>query len=483
METLEPRGLYYAGGWQRPATDATIVTRNAATLETVGSTSAATPEDVDAAVRGVRRALDEPDGWSSWSAADRADRLEALADALATRGPRIAQVVSAQNGMPIQLAAQLEAGMPAATLRYYADFIREKDFAPLRAGRHGGTAQVREEPVGVVAGIVPWNFPQTLAFTKLAPALAAGCGIVLKPSPETALDSLLVADALEEAGFPAGVVGILPGGAEVGAALVAHPGVDKVSFTGSTEVGRSIAEQCGRLLRPASTELGGKSAAVLLEDVDLTKRWGDLFGAALLNNGQTCYATTRLLVPRSRYEELVGSVAAFVGSLVVGDPSDPTVQVGPLVSERQRDRVISLIATGVAEGGRVVVGGGPGERFGPGWFVEPTVVADVDTTSTLAQTEIFGPVLTITPYDDVAEAVSLANATPFGLCGTVWTEDLALGARVAGRLHAGAVGVNGYVPDPAFSFGGWKASGLGRELGPEGLAGYLRVQTVHLAAG
>lgn len=480
MEALEPRGLYYAGGWQRPATDSTIVARNAATLEVIGSTSAATPADVDAAVLGARRALEDPHGWSSWSAAERAKMLDALAEAFTARGQDIARVVSAQNGMPMQLASQLEAGMPAAALRYYADVIREKDFAPLRPGRHGGTARVREVPVGVVAGIVPWNFPQTLAFTKLAPALAAGCSIILKPSPETALDSLILAEVIEQAGLPNGVIGILPGGPEVGQALVGHPDVDKVSFTGSTEVGRSIAEQCGRLLRPVSTELGGNAAAVFLDDVDMTHRWWDLFGAALLNNGQTCYATSRLLVPRSRYDEFVDSVAEFVGSLTVGDPSNPEVHVGPLVSQRQRDRVVSLIENGVAEGGRVVVGGGAGDDLGAGWFVEPTVIADVDNSSTIAQTEIFGPVLTLTAYDDAADAVRLANATPSGLCATVWTEDADLGEGVASRLQVGAAGINGYVPDPAFSFGGWKASGLGRELGPEGLAGYLRIQSVHL---
>ncbi|QWF22302.1 aldehyde dehydrogenase [Nocardioides sp. LMS-CY] len=474
--------MYYGGSWRRPARDATIVARNAATLELVGSTSAASVDDVDAAVGHARRAVDDAGGWPSWPAAERADKLEALAKAFTARADRIAATVTAQNGMPIQLASQLEAGMPAAALGFYADLIREKDFAPLRAGRHGGTARVREVPVGVVAGIVPWNFPQTLAFTKLAPALAAGCSIILKPSPETALDSMILADAIDEAGIPAGIIGILPGGPEVGEALVSHPGVDKVSFTGSTEVGRAIAERCGRLLRPVTTELGGKSAAVFLEDVDMSHRWWDLFGVALLNNGQTCYATTRLLVPRSRYDELVGSIAEFVGALNVGDPSRPETQVGPLVSRRQRDRVKALIATGVEEGGRVVVGGGSGDSFGAGWFVEPTVIADVDNGSTIARTEIFGPVLTVTPYADVAEAVRLANDTPFGLCGTVWTEDAELGENVAARLEAGAVGVNGYVPDPAISFGGWKASGLGRELGPEGLAGYLRVQSVHLGA-
>lgn len=474
-----PQGLYYGGGWHRPASAVTIEARSATTLEVLGQVAAATPADVDAAVEAARRAVDTPGGWASWSAGDRADKLEALAVAIQARGPAIAEAVSAQNGMPIQLASQLEAEMPAATLRFYADLIRGKDFAPLRAGRHGGTARVREVPVGVVAGIVPWNFPQTLAFTKLAPALAAGCAIILKPSPETVLDSVLLAEALDEAGIPAGVVGILPGDAEVGQAMVTHDGVDKVSFTGSTAVGRRIAEQCGQLLRPVNTELGGKSAAVFLDDVDMSSRWGDLFGVALLNNGQTCYATTRLLVPRSRYEELSSSVAEFVTSLVVGDPLDQKTQVGPLVSERQRDRVLSLIETATAEGGRVIVGGSKvgGED---GWFVQPTVIADVDNSSTIAQAEIFGPVLTLTPYGDVAEAVELANDTPYGLCGTVWTEDAERGEAVAAQMEAGAVGVNGYVPDPAFSFGGWKASGLGRELGPEGLAGYLRIQSLHL---
>ena len=428
----------------------------------------------------ARRTFDDPQGWSSWSPEDRAHVLERLADALEARGEETAHRVSMQNGMPISIALQLEAVFPAVVARYYAGLVRSVEFDEERAGLLGGTIRVARKPVGVIAAIVPWNYPQTLAMFKLAPAIAMGCTVVMKPSPETVLDSLLLAEAADEAGLPAGVLNIVPAGREVGAYLVAHPGVDKVAFTGSTAAGRKIAEVCGRLLRPVSLELGGKSAAIVLEDADLSDAGEALFGATLLNNGQTCYLGTRVLAPRSRYDEVVETIAAIASSMPVGDALDPATMIGPMASSRHRDRVEGYIRTAREEGARLVTGGGRPE--GRGWFVEPTVFADVSNDQTIAREEVFGPVLAIIPYDGEEDAIRIANDSDYGLGGSVWTTDADHGTDVARRVQTGTIGVNQYLPDPAAPFGGVKGSGLGRELGPEGLVAYQQLQSIYLPA-
>ncbi|WP_267489538.1 aldehyde dehydrogenase family protein [Enemella evansiae] len=316
---------------------------------------------------------------------------------------------------------------------------------------------------------------------KLAPALAAGCTLVIKPSPETVLDAFLLAEAVEAAGLPAGVVNVVPAGREVGAYLVAHPGVDKVAFTGSTAAGRAIAETCGRLLRPVTLELGGKSAAIVLEDaeLDLAQIGEGLFTSTLLNNGQTCFLGTRVLAPRSRYGEVVDAFSAFATSLQVGPASAPETQIGPMATAAQRDRVEAYIAKGRSEHGQITAGGKRPE-LDRGFFVEPTVFAGLSNSSTLAREEIFGPVLTVIAYDGVDDAVRIANGSDFGLGGTVWTADPERGAEVARRVRTGTIGVNRYIPDPAAPFGGVKNSGIGRELGPEGLAAYQQLQSVYL---
>ncbi|MFI5590078.1 aldehyde dehydrogenase family protein [Amycolatopsis sp. NPDC051758] len=321
----------------------------------------------------------------------------------------------------------------------------------------------------------------TLTAFKLGPALAMGCAVVLKPSPETVLDAQLLAEAVEEAGFPPGVINVVQGGREVGAHLVAHPGVDKVAFTGSTAAGRQIAETCGRLLRPVTLELGGKSASIVLDDADLVANLDSLFGATLMNNGQTCDLGTRVLAPASRYDEVVDTLTAFAGGLSVGDALDPATQIGPMASARQRDRVEGYIAKGLGEGARLTTGGGRPAGQAQGWFVEPTVFADVDNRSTIAQEEIFGPVLSVIKYQDVDDAVAIANDSAFGLGGSVWTTDPARGQAVAQRIQTGTIGVNTYQVDPAAPFGGVKDSGLGRELGPEGLTAYQAVQSMYLS--
>ncbi|MFI7705109.1 aldehyde dehydrogenase [Nonomuraea sp. NPDC049480] len=474
--------FFIGGAWVSPATDGVLAPINASTEERLGQVPEGAEADIDAAVAAARRAFDDPSGWSSWEPARRAEVMDRLADAIDRRADGFVERVSAQNGMPVAVARQLETGYPSAVLRYYAGLARAAAFEETRDGLFGGSIEVRRMPVGVVAAIVPWNFPQALSMFKIAPAMATGCTLVIKPSPETVLDSYLLAEAVEEAGVPAGVVNIVPAGREVGAYLVAHPDVDKVAFTGSTAAGRIIAETCGRLLRPVTLELGGKSAAIVLDDADLDlgKIGQGLFGATLLNNGQTCFLGTRVLAPRSRYAEVVDAFTALAGSLTVGDAADPATQIGPMATARQRDRVESYIAKGRGEGARVTTGGGRPAGLDRGWFVQPTVFADVDNSSVIAQEEIFGPVLSLIPYDGVDDAVRIANDSDFGLGGTVWTSDPERGAAVAHRVRTGTIGVNRYIPDPAAPFGGVKASGLGRELGPEGLAGYQQVQTVYV---
>jgi aldehyde dehydrogenase (NAD+) len=478
--SLDTDKLFIGGDWVPSRGTGRIEVVSPSTEEHVGSVPDGTEADMDVSVAAARRTFDDPTGWSSWSPADRADVLERLAEALEARGEETARRVSMQNGMPISIALELEAVFPASVARYYAGLIRSTELEEERAGLLGGMTRVVRKPVGVVAAIVPWNYPETLAMFKLAPAMAMGCTVVIKPSPETVLDSLLLAEAAEEAGVPAGVLNIVPAGREVGAYLVAHPGVDKVAFTGSTAAGRSIAEVCGRLLRPVSLELGGKSAAIVLEDADLSEAGEALFGATLLNNGQTCYLGTRVLAPRSRYEEVVDTFAAIAKGMPVGDALDPATMIGPMVSSRHRDRVEGYIRTAREEGARLVTGGGrPGGR---GWFVEPTVFADVSNDQTIAREEVFGPVLSVIPYDGEEDAVRIANDSEYGLGGSVWTSDADHGTDVARRIQTGTIGVNHYLPDPVAPFGGVKGSGLGRELGPEGLVAYQQLQSIYLPA-
>ncbi|MFJ4659045.1 aldehyde dehydrogenase [Nocardia sp. NPDC088792] len=476
--TVDYNLLFVGGGWKQPATSNRITAYAASTGEPVGSVPEALRPDVDAAVAAARAAFDDPAGWPRFPASERAAVLERFAEAFAARGPEIACRVSIQNGMPISLSGVLEASAPPMLLRYYAELTEKWSKPDVRPGRFGGRAIVVPEPVGVVAAIVPWNVPQGITFMKIAPALAAGCTVVLKPSPETVLDAFLMAEAAHEAGLPPGVLNIVPGGEDTGRHLVRHVGVDKVSFTGSTTAGREIAATCGGLLRPVSLELGGKSAAIVLPDVDLTTLMDRFFRATLLNNGQLCWLGTRVLAPRSRYDEIVDAVTGLAKSLVVGDPLDPETQLGPLVSARHRDRVAAAIDCGVRDGARLTAGGSCPE--GPGWYLDATVFADVDNGSALAREEIFGPVLAVIPYRDEDEAIAIANDSEYGLGGSVWTADPDRGLAVARRVHTGSIGVNGYANDPVAPFGGVKASGFGRELGPEGLATYQVSKSIYI---
>jgi aldehyde dehydrogenase (NAD+) len=480
--TIDSDELFIGGEWVKPRGSDRISVLAASTEEPVGSVPDGTNADIDVAVRAARAAFEDPSGWSSWSSEDRALALERLAGAMQDRGEEIAHRVSLQNGMPISLALQIEAVFPAVLAQYYGGLIRQTALKEDRQGLLGGTIEVLRKPVGVVGAIVPWNYPQTLAMFKLAPLLAAGCTVVMKPSPETVLDSLLLAEAILEAGLPAGVVNIVPAGREVGAYLVEHADVDKIAFTGSSASGRLIARRCGELLRPVTLELGGKSAAIVLDDADLAGATEALFGATMMNNGQTCVNCTRVLAPRARYDEVLEVFSGLADALVVGDSLDPATQVGPMASARQRDRVEGYIEKGRAEGGRIVAGGGRPPEQDRGWFVQPTIFADVANSDTIAREEIFGPVLAVIPYDGVDQAVAIANDSEFGLGGSVWSRDPERARDVARRVQTGTIGINHYVLDPAAPFGGVKASGIGRELGPEGLDAYLQLQSIYTAA-
>jgi betaine-aldehyde dehydrogenase len=343
---------------------------------------------------------------------------------------------------------------------------------------------VTKEPVGVVAAITPWNVPLFLAAAKLSPALLAGCAVVFKPAPETPLDANVLAEILAEAGLPKGVLSVVPAGREVGEYLVNHPGVDKVSFTGSSVAGRKIGAACGANLKRVSLELGGKSAAILLDDVDLDVTLPLMMPNAIMNNGEACISLTRILAPRDRYAEVSEALVEQVRAMKVGDALDPTTEVGPLVAERQRERVESYIRIGQEEGAKIAVGGGRPEGFDKGWFVEPTVFVDVDNSMRIAQEEIFGPVLSVIPYDDEADAVRIANDSDYGLCGAVYSRDNDRGLGVARQVRTGTYMVNSNIPiDFSSPFGGYKASGVGREFGEDGLELFLEKKTITLPAG
>ncbi len=472
--------FFIDGGWRAPSGSATIPVISPLTEEQFGAVPEATTADVDAAVAAARTAF-RSSGWRDLSPADRAAHLRRFADELDKRAEDRSSAVTSENGMPIALARFAEGAAPVQLLRYYADLVETTPVEETRTSQPlPGSTIVRREAIGVVGAIAPWNFPAILSMFKIAPALAAGCTVVLKPSPETSLDAYVLAEAAIAAELPAGVLNIVNGGSEVGRHLVSHPHVDKVAFTGSTPAGREIGRVCGELIRPVTLELGGKSAALVLDDADLEQTVGGLATASLLNTGQTCYMSTRILVPGSRYDEYLEAISTMCASLPVGDPMDENVAVGPLASGRHRDRVLSLIERGRSEGGTVTTGGGTPSGVNRGFFVEPTVFAGVDNSATIAREEVFGPVLTVLRYDDVDDAIALANDSSYGLGGTVWTSDPDRGVDVARRVETGSFGVNYFNLDWGSPFGGVKASGIGRELGPEGLAAYQNLKSIFL---
>lgn len=469
--------LFIGGEWVAPASGNTIEVVSPHTEEVIASVPEGTIADMDAAVAAARASFDGG-AWSAAPAEERIAKVSAFADLYAAAIPEMAEVISQEMGSPISFANLAQSPAPWMMLTAFIEAAKQTEWEERRSGMLGNI-MVRRAPVGVVGAIVPWNVPQFVTMSKLAPALLAGCSIVVKPSPETPLDGMLMAELLEQAGIPKGVVSVVPAGREVGEHLVSHPGVDKIAFTGSTEAGRRIGAICGQQLKRVSLELGGKSAAIILDDADLAATVEGLKFSGLMNNGQACIAQTRILASRARYDEVVEALAAGVGGMQVGDPSDPATEIGPLVAQRQQERVEKYIALGQEEGAKVATGGsGRPQGLDRGWYVQPTVFANVDNSMRIAQEEIFGPVLSVIPYSDEAEAIAIANDSPFGLAGSVWTADVEHGIDVGRRVRTGTFGVNQYMMDFSAPFGGFKSSGLGREFGKEGLDHYIELQSI-----
>ncbi|MFU8875196.1 aldehyde dehydrogenase family protein [Micromonospora sp. SL4-19] len=468
---LVRRQLHVAGEWIDPADGEVIPVENPATGEIVGQVPAGTPADVDRAVAAARAAFP---GWAGTAPADRAAHLDRLHGALAARADEIARIIALELGTPIKLATRVQAGLPLTVLRGMVDLAARPS-----AEETVGNSLVVREPVGVVGAITPWNYPLHQVVAKLAPALAAGCTVVLKPSELTPLTAYLLFDAVGEAGLPPGVVNLVPGtGPVVGEALAGHPDVDLVSFTGSTATGRRIAHLAADRIARVALELGGKSANLILADADLPTAVKVGVGNALLNSGQTCTAWTRMLVHRDRYDEAIDLVRAAVAGYRLGDPFDPATRLGPLVSAAQAERVRGHVDRALADGARLVVGG-PDATVPPrGHFVAPTVFADVHPDSALAQEEVFGPVLAVVPFDDTDEAVAIANNSRYGLAGAVWSADEEQALAVARRLRTGQVDVNGGAFNPLAPFGGYRQSGLGRELGRFGVEEFTEVKAI-----
>ena len=433
------------------------------------------------AVAAARAAFDDGP-WPRLSPAERIEAVGRLGAVYKERRREMAELISAEIGAPITFCKHVQSRLPLSAITAFSMVAGSYEFDEQRPGFYGNEIRIAKQPVGVVAAVVPWNMPQFLTLGKVIPALLAGCTVVVKPSPESALDALLLAEFIEQAGLPAGVVNFVPGDRAVGAHLVAHRGVDKVSFTGSTAAGREVALACAAGLRQVSLELGGKSAAIVLDDADPKLAARAIQMSSLANSGQVCNALSRVLVPAGN-TEVIEALAAELDALVVGDPADEATQLGPLVAQRQQTRVREYIASGIADGARLVTGGAElPDGLDRGWYVRPTLFADADNAMKIAREEIFGPVLTVIPYRDEAEAIAIANDSDYGLAGAVFTADPEHGHAVATRIRAGSFGVNeGYIMDPIAPYGGTKASGYGRELGREGLESYLVSQSISCA--
>jgi aldehyde dehydrogenase (NAD+) len=477
--SLDRSTFFIDGEWAAPASSDTLQVVSPHSEQVIATVPEGTIADIDAAVAAARRAFDSGP-WPRLSPEERIEIVQAFSHLYAGKLGEMAELITLEMGSPTSFSNLAQAPAPWMQIEAFLGIARSFPWEERRPGVMGTDVIVRREPVGVVAAIPPWNVPQFTIMSKLIPALLSGSTVVVKPAPETPLDTYLMAELLVEAGVPAGVVNIVAAGREVGEHLVAHPGIDKVAFTGSTAAGRKIAAVCGEQLKRVSLELGGKSAAIVLDDADLTAAMEGLKFTALMNSGQACVAQTRILASRANYSAVVDALAETVSGMQVGDPMDPATEIGPMVAQRQQERVEKYIALGQEEGARVVVGGnGMPSGLSSGWYVRPTVFADVDNGMRIAQEEIFGPVLSVIPYDDVDDAVRIANDSEYGLAGTVWTGDVDAGIDIARRVRTGTYGVNTYTMDFAAPFGGYKNSGVGREFGPEGLAHYTEVKSIY----
>jgi aldehyde dehydrogenase (NAD+) len=466
--------LYIGGQWVQATGDETIDVVNPYTEEVIAGVPAGTAADVDRAVAAARAAFP---GWAATSVDERADLLDAVAEQLSERGDELAAIIASELGAPVGLARLIQVGLPTmsfASMRGLLDGLAFEEEV--------GNSLVVREPIGVIAAITPWNYPLHQIAGKLAPALAAGCTVVLKPSEVTPLSAFVLAEIFDEVGLPPGVVNLVTGyGQVIGEAMIGHPDVDMVTFTGSEGVGRHIGEVAGHNLVPAALELGGKSACLVLDDADMQLAITACVTRCLLNSGQTCIALTRLLVPRGRLPEAEAIAGAVAEAHKLGDPFDPATQQGPLVSAQQRDRVREWIRRGSQEGARLVTGGAePPVGLDRGYFVAPTVFSDVRSDMTIAQEEIFGPVLSIIAYDDEEDAIRIANDSRFGLSGAVWSGDEGHGLSVARRIRTGQVDVNGGAFNPCAPFGGVDCSGHGRELGAHGLEEFFYIKSIQL---
>ena len=466
--------LYIGGKWVRPLGNGTIDVLNASTEEVMGRVPEGTAEDVDRAVKAAATAFP---AWSGTPPAERGRFLDRLKEGLASRAEELATTIAGEVGTPIAIAKAIQAGLPVTVAATYAQLVRE-----LQLEERIGNSLVVKEPVGVVGAITPWNYPLHQAGVKVAAALAAGCTIVLKPSEVAPLNAFLLARVIHEAGFPAGVFNLVSGtGPVAGEAIARHPQVDMVSFTGSTRAGRRVSELAAQTVKRVALELGGKSASVILDDADFDKAVSVTVSNCFLNSGQTCSAWTRMLVPKARHDEAAATAVRSAAKFTIGDPLRGEARLGPLISAAQRDRVRGYIRKGVEEGAKLLTGGpDTPEGLPKGYYVKPTVFGAVRPEMTIAQEEIFGPVLSILPYEDEDDAVRIANGTSYGLAGAVWSRDPERAQRVARRLRTGQVDVNGGKFNPAAPFGGFKQSGHGRELGKFGLEEFLAVKSLQL---
>ncbi|AKJ30260.1 phenylacetaldehyde dehydrogenase StyD [Caldimonas brevitalea] len=479
-----PQAMLIDGQWCAARSGETFAVYDPATGECIAQVPAAGPEDVDCAVRAARTAFDGP--WRATLPAQRERLLLKLADLVEAHADELARLETLNNGKLLGVSQAIDIASSVQWLRYMAGWATkiEGQALDLSVGFTPGvrySATARRQPVGVVGAIVPWNFPMLMAVWKIAPALACGCTVVLKPAEETPLTALRLAELAEQAGFPAGVLNVVTGDGATGAALVRHPGVQKITFTGSTEVGRLIGEECGRSLKRVSLELGGKSPVLVLDDCDPAAAAQGAASAIFLNQGQVCTAGSRLYVHRKLYDKVVGEVAKIADSLTLGSGFDAGVQMGPLVSQRQRERVMGLIETGRTEGAEIVTGGQAAARAG--YFVHPTVVANTACKPlTLVREEVFGPVVVAMPFDDIDAVLRQANDSDYGLGASVWSNDLRAVHRIVERLDAGTVWVNTHnIIDPSMPFGGFKSSGVGREHGRAALDAYTEIKSVCIA--